>query len=378
MSGRFEDLRDLIDLLKTLIRIPSVNDGKNLNPEKEISEYISNYLRNIGMEVKIILSLDNRPNVYGYWEHPIPQKPTLVLSTHMDTVNVDDMKIDPFDPKEVDGRIYGRGSSDTKASLALYLWTLKQIADIHQRLSVNVQFLGTCNEENGCVGSRFLVDAKKVSADYMIVGEPTECRVAIAHKGRATIKLETTGKSAHSSTPHLGENAIYKMNHIIEMFQKWTEDIGKQKDALLGPALSSITKIIGGTRINVIPEKCYAYADLRYLPSQDPKGLVNQLQGKLGGKCSVSVVEVQPALYTNPDTPIIADLIHIVYKIVNKEGVVGLPFLTDAAEFARTGAKCVVFGPGSISEAHKDIEFVEIDQLKLAANIMNDFFKTLL
>ncbi|MFA5865272.1 MAG: M20 family metallopeptidase [Phycisphaerae bacterium] len=374
---------ELLSLLKMLISIPSVNTGENQQgiPEQAIAEFVGGYLKDIGMEVEWLRMPNGRPNVLGRWPGS-KNKKVLILTAHMDTVNVEGMTSDPFAGKMHGGRIYGRGACDTKGSLAVYLWVLRAIADHRDMLDMDVQFLATCDEENGCVGSTWLTENNLIKADRVIVGEPTNCEIAIAHRGSIVLEFYTTGVSAHASVPERGDNAVYQMSDLINCLRKeWLAKIAQGAHPVLGNACASVTMIQGGLRYNIIPDQCKIVVDMRILPGQEPEAILQELEGILCPLRQTDKVNYriccqshQPALYTDPEIPFVKKLLQAGREVTGKAEPVGVPYFADSSQFARLGAECVLLGPGDIAQAHGACEFLELEQLYQSAEILLRFF----
>jgi acetylornithine deacetylase/succinyl-diaminopimelate desuccinylase family protein len=381
-----QDKTEILNLLIKLVSIPSVNRENNENtiPEEAMAEFISEYLQQINMKCQILRMPDGRPNVFARWSDHPGSKKSLVLSAHMDTVDVAGMIVDPFQAKIEDGKIYGRGACDTKASLAIYLWLLRKIADRRDSFDRDIQFLATCDEENGCVGSTWLAE-RGFTADEIIIGEPTKNQIAVTHRGAMVLDFETTGLAAHASVPHKGDNALYQMCDLIATLRhEWVPRITQTDHPLLGHATASFTVIQGGVRYNIIPESCQATLDIRYLPEQSSAEILADLQNRLDQlrqtqhiQARMTCEDDKSPLATDPTIPFVRDLLDARRAVVGDAEPAGLPFMTDASPLSEKGAKCVVFGPGSINHAHSRDEFLELDQLNQAAEILLKFFEKL-
>lgn len=377
--------KELLDLLKQIVAIPSVNlqDNGNRIPEKEISLFIVDYLRKIGMKCQVLTMDNGRPNVWGYWpESGEKKKPSLVLSAHMDTVNIDGMTVDPFNAVEIDGKLYGRGTCDTKGSLAVYLWTLARIAERRESLDRDVQFLATCDEENGCVGSTWL--AKQCfTAEEILIGEPTQNRVAVAHRGAMVLDYRTLGVSTHASVPEKGDNALYQMCDLIDALRReWIPKHTAARHPLLGSGTAVVTMIESGHRYNIIPDRCEATMDIRYLPEQSGQGIVKEIEDLIAGlkiskgvKAELHCADDKAPLWTDPELPFVKKLLTACGEVTGQGEPIGLPFMTDASPLTANGAKCVVFGPGDIAHAHSTDEYLEVEELYQAAEILLRFFR---
>jgi acetylornithine deacetylase/succinyl-diaminopimelate desuccinylase family protein len=377
--------KELLDLLKQLVAIPSVNQQDNGDqiPEKEIALFIVDYLQRIGMKCQMLTMDNGRPNVWGYWPDSGKQKKkTLVLSAHMDTVNIDGMTVDPFKAVEIDGKLYGRGTCDTKGSLATYLWTLAQIATRHESFDKDIQFLATCDEENGCVGSLWL--AKQCfTAEEILIGEPTQNRVAVTHRGAMVLDFQTAGVSTHASVPEKGDNALYQMCDLIDVLRReWIPKHTAATHPLLGSGTAVVTIMQSGNRYNIIPDRCEATMDIRYLPEQNSQvilkeiqDIIDQLRLSKNVKAQLHCADDKAPLWTDPELPFVKQLLTACGEVTGKSEPIGLPFMTDASPLTENGAKCIVFGPGNIAHAHSKDEFLEIEQLYQAAEILLRFFR---
>jgi len=374
---------EIVQLLSRLVRIPSVNNGENQQgiPEQQIAEFISEFLQKLGMEVEWFRMKNGRPNVLGRWPENRGKK-IQVLTAHMDTVNIDGMTVDPFEAKIDSGKMYGRGTCDTKGSLAVYLWVVQHLSDTLRNKDRDVQFLATCDEENGCIGSTWLAEHKLIQADEVIVGEPTNARIAIAHRGSIVLEISTQGISAHSSVPERGDNAIYQMSEIIHCLQtQWLPKLAEPSYPILGKACASVTMVQGGIRFNVIPESCKITVDVRTLPTHTPETIVQEIDRILSPlrdpkkvNYRVSCPYNQPAVYTDPECAFVRQLLASQKEVSGDGNPIGVAYFADSSQFARLGAKCVLLGPGDIRQAHNATEYVEIDQLFTTAMILNHFF----
>ena len=178
-----------VDLLRELIRIPSVNPdgdpGTARTGERDCASFVAEFLRSCDAEVSVEDVLPGRPNVLGRFPSHGKSKPRLLLAPHTDTVSVAGMTIDPFVADLRDGKVWGRGASDTKGSIAAMLFALRECRDILPRLSHEIWFAGLMSEEAGQHGAKAL--AAKEKFDFAIVGEPTQLQIVHTHKGACLV-----------------------------------------------------------------------------------------------------------------------------------------------------------------------------------------------
>src|SRR4051812_40053360 len=207
----------LVELLQLLVRIPSVNPSGDAGTdgvgEQAMAECLRSLLEELGADAALREVLPGRPNVVARFPSDRPGKPRLLFAPHLDTVSVRGMTIDPFGGELRNGRIWGRGASDTKGPMASMLWALHELGDRVAQLDHEIWFAGLASEEAGQHGSRAL--AREERFDFVIAAEPTELDVVYTHKGCAFLRLRTRGQAGHASRPELGENAIDKMLELL-------------------------------------------------------------------------------------------------------------------------------------------------------------------
>jgi acetylornithine deacetylase/succinyl-diaminopimelate desuccinylase-like protein len=375
----------VVEILQSLIRIPSVNpDGAPGSPqsgEDRIARWIGDFLRGIGARVEFEEVLPDRPNVFGHFGRSKSGKPRVLLAPHTDTVGVENMSIDPFGAEIRDGRIHGRGASDTKGTIAAFLAALEEIgADRLAELGADVTFVGLIGEETGQHGSRHLATHHRGEYAFAMVGEPTECAVVHAHKGCQWITLETRGRACHGSTPDRGRSAIDAMLPVLVSLQR---DLRVRLEArewvhpLLGAPTVNVGTIRGGTRPNIVPDRCAIELDIRATPALHRHG-VEALLGEwleaagLAGSVTVTSLPASAPLDTPADDPFVRRLAELGAPLV------GAPWLCDAAWLSNEGGiAAVAVGPGNIAQAHTADEFIEIEALVAGARFYTRWLSSL-
>jgi acetylornithine deacetylase/succinyl-diaminopimelate desuccinylase-like protein len=367
-------MNNVIELLQALVRIPSVNPsgnpGTDFVGEARCADFVGQFLGSCGARVELQEVKPGRPNVVGTFPTDRTGKPRLVLAPHTDTVSVAGMTIEPFGGEWRDGRIYGRGATDTKGSMAAMLWALHDLRDRIPTLTHEIQFVGLMGEEAGQEGARHFVQSLR--ADFALIGEPTDLQIVHTHKGAIWLTLTTRGRAVHASTPQLGDNAIYKMADAIRCIR---DEIAPMLDNVREPVLGSPTISVGvcsgGSKTNIVPDLCTAEADIRTVPGDD--GLLESISSKLRRACPDLVVDSWEAkpLYTDPGHP----LIRVLEKIGSR--CVGAPWFCDAAVFADAGIPAVAAGPGNIAQAHTKDEWISIDDLQRGVDFYRSFLSRL-
>ena len=366
--------KSVVDLARQLIAIPCVNPagdpGTNQTGEREIAGFLADFLRLAGAEVELVEVLPGRPNVIGRWPTST-KKPRLAFAPHTDTVGVSGMTVDPFAGTISGGRLFGRGSCDTKGPMAAQLWALWQMRHELADLSREIIFLGLMDEEAGQTGAQ--AAAASNLADFVIVAEPTGMDIVHTHKGSIWLEITTYGVAAHSSLPSLGKNAIYDMARVIRCIEERTiPRLSQQFHPVLGSPTISVGVIRGGQKCNVVPDLCVLEVDVRTIPGME--NFVSEFTEEIKNispTAKLTITKQSPALHTEIHHPLIANL--------QKLGCqpAGAPWFCDAAMFAAVGIPAIAMGPGSIQQAHTADEFIEISELEKGAALFQDFLGTL-
>jgi acetylornithine deacetylase len=317
-------------------------------------------------------------------KHPL-DRPWILLESHLDTVSIEGMTIAPFDPVQADGRLYGRGSCDTKASGAAMLWSLRE-AHLNDRLARPVGLLLTVDEETGKAGIRAFAERQMqklaVKPTVAIIGEPTLMAPVIAHNGAVRWSIRTHGIAAHSSNPANGRSAISAMVKVISHLESHYIPSLSATHPLTGKAQCSINQITGGLQANMIPALCEIILDRRLVPGEQPSEVLPAVEehlNKLRAAHSELSVEqgapfLDPAMQPLQAAAILHWLTPLLRDLNLPTDPQGMPYGTDASNLTEAGLPAVVLGPGDIRQAHTKDEWIALDQLKLA----EEFFSRLL
>ncbi len=268
-------------------------------------------------------------------------------------------------------------SSDAKGPLAAFMMAMAHLAGGGIRPPCSVVLAAVVDEEHQYRGVTHLLetDRKIVAA---IVGEPTELDIVIAHKGCVRFQVRTHGKSAHSSMPWDGDNAIERMTQVIDYVRRHIAPaLLSTSHPLVGPATICTTLIEGGSGINVVPHECAIHIDRRTLAGEEPltiwRDYKDRLEALQPGHIEVSEpYVVDYALDTSADSQVVSALTASARGNDGAGDVVGVNYGTDASKIARAGIPAVVFGPGSIRDAHQPDESIDVRQVMAAAQIIAD------
>lgn len=369
-------ISSVLELAQALVRIPSVNPagkpGVEQVGELACAKFVGEFLESCGATVELVEVLPGRPNVIGKFPSDRPGKKRVVLAPHTDTVSVAGMTIDPFGGEIRDGKLYGRGASDTKGPMAAMLWALYELRADIPKLDCEIWFAGLMGEETGQFGSKHF--GKNNRADFAVIGEPTALEIVHTHKGNSGFSLTTRGTSAHSSRPELGDNAIVKMLDLLAFVRtELAPEFASIHDPVLGSPTLSIGTISGGTRNNIVPDECQAGVDIRTVPSQYEKDFEGDLTARLRAICPDAGIHMGQALplYISRKNP----FVRILEKIGGK--CTGAPWFCDAAVLAQAGIPAVAIGPGSIAQAHTKDEWIAVSDLEDGVAFYGAFLKAL-
>jgi acetylornithine deacetylase len=320
-----------------------------------------------------------RFNVLARWPGRNSSK-CFILEAHMDTVSVEGMTIPPFTPMEQSGLLYGRGACDTKGGLAAMLCAFTDFAAQNPSPPIDILLACVVDEEYSFQGvSRFcdeFVPQSGLEPIGAIVAEPTELRIVTASKGVLRWKVVTHGVAAHSAKCHLGVNAIYPMGEILRFFEEEQQRLTSgDAHPLLGTASINVGCIQGGVQVNFVPDRCEIEIDRRLLPGEDPllvwKDYSRRLQERLRGRNNLRIDTIQPYLVdaawaVSSEHRFVHSCQRAARSLELSEVPVGVPFGSDASKLGRAGIPTILFGPGSIDQAHAAIEYVELSQVEKA------------
>jgi succinyl-diaminopimelate desuccinylase len=223
--------------------------------------------------------------------------------------------------------------------------------------------------------------ARGLSADAAIVGEPTNLRPVVAHKGALRWRLITHGRAAHTSRPENGNNAIYQMVEVIDSLRERLEPVlAGVRHPLLTPPTLTVGRIEGGVGVNIVPERCTIEIDRRSLPTEDLDAILAEIDAVMArlmhARPDVRVEREAPflaeqGLDTPPDAAVVIALQGACRAVLGPDAAVtpeGVPYGTDATHL--NGIPSVVFGPGDIAQAHTADEWVDLAQVDAAAEIL--------
>ncbi len=370
------------DLLKQLIAFPTVSTDSNL----ELIDWVADYLGALGADVDVYRSNEgSKANLFATLGPRIDGG--IVLSGHTDVVPVTDQEwtYPPFEMVEADGKLFGRGSCDMKGFIATTLAVAPEFAN--SELKRPVHFAFTHDEETGCIGARSLVQDLAnyaVKPAMAIIGEPTDMRVIEGHKGCYEYSTQFIGLPGHGSAPHLGVNAAeYAARYVMRLMELRAplRERAPENSRFEPPETTiNIGGIHGGVAPNVIVSKASVDWEMRPVQEGDADFVKDNLQQYVDDTLLPAMRAVHPdaaiALHSHGEVPGLEPMEDnaartLLTELTGANGAELVAFGTEAGLFQSLGMDAVVCGPGSINQAHKQDEFVEVEQLEQCLQLLN-------
>ncbi len=370
-------------LLQQLIRIPSVNpdheasDQQEITHEQRIADFLADYLTDLGARVILQEIQPSRPNLIARFA-PLDGRPRILLGPHLDTVGVANMTIPPFSGEIKDGKIWGRGASDTKGPMAAMIAGLAANKNILADLPIAIDFVAFMGEEASQHGSKHFAAHHASPYQFAIVGEPTSLNIVHTTKGSLWATLVATGVSAHASQPELGENAILSLANSIIALQEHLEPLLKtHTHPILGHSTLNFGTIQGGLAPNIVPNHASAQLDIRLTPSLASSGgatkLVEEAITSLNLPLTIETSHENPPMETDTNHPIIEKIL----ATDPQTQLTGAPWFSDAALLSAAGLPSICLGPGSIAQAHTKDEFISLADLEAGERFFTKFIRSL-
>ncbi len=371
-------------LLSELIALPSVNPAflPARHPcagEQRVADFLAAQAGRAGLAVEFQPVLPQRSNLVARLSPSGKVQRRLLLAPHLDTVGGAEMPGLLFTPCAKNGRLFGRGSCDTKGSVAAMLTAVCELAKSGPRPAhTEIVFAGLIDEESGQAGSRALA-VSGFKADLAVVGEPTRLKVVTAHKGVLWLRVETRGKAAHGARPELGRNAVHAMARIVDLLEtKYAQSLRGRRHPLLGHATINVGSIQGGRQPNIVPDECAIQIDRRTLPDESKADVLRELKKllrdhNLPAQIHSTQTGLCGPLETSPHEPLVQEF----FRAANQNAPAGVDYFSDAGVLAAAGIPSVLFGPGDIAQAHTPDEWISLGQLERSKDMLLQFFRRL-
>ncbi len=373
---------DAVGLLRQMVTIDSRNPS--LTPgapgEADAANHLAVVMRSWGMQVELQEAAPNRPNVIA--RTGTGKGPTLLFNGHLDVVDVQHMAHPPFDDTVRDGKLYARGSSDMKGGVAAMCAAAARASA--RGLQGTLIVAAVVDEEFASVGTRALL-AAGVTADAAVVTEPTQLAIGPAHRGFTWAEFLVRGRAAHGSRYDLGVDAIMQMNAVLTALNALNSDIlPATTHALLGHASLHASIVEGGTGWSTYPDACTLRIERRTLPGESERDVMNELE-RVCASARAQVpgldVSVRHVLTQPPsDVPVTALIVQGLERACSAHGIEprieGVSAWTDAALFNEADIPAVCFGPGDMRLAHAAEEWIALEEVERATEVLTDLALT--
>ena len=367
----------LLDLTAKLVSIDSTNPSLSSTGagEEEIAAFVADWCRDQALDVRII-DADGRPNVVAIVKGTGGGR-SIILNGHLDTVGVNGM-VDPFQPRVEDGRMYGRGTIDMKASIAAMMATLARVR--RNPLRGDVVMMAVADEEAYSVGTSAVLDSG-LTADAAIVTEPTNGDVVVAHKGFSWADVIAQGRAAHGSLPKEGLDAITKMGAFLQGLENLQAELEKQPgDPMLGPGSVHASTISGGREMSSYPATCHLGVERRTIPGESAQDFIAELEG-IAERCrqadpsfqaEIKLTFDRQSFSINPDHEIVELVKTVATGTTGREPLIcGKAGWMDAALLSERSIPTVIYGPAG-GDFHGDNEWVDVASIEVCADVLTN------
>lgn len=362
-------------MIRTLVGFDTTSRESNL----ALIEWVRDYLAGHGVASELFFDEERRKANLFATIGP-KDRGGIALSGHTDVVPVDgqDWSTDPFALAEKNGRLYGRGTADMKSFLAVALALVPEF--VGRELATPIHLALSYDEEVGCLGVRRMIAGLEGRPDkprLCIVGEPTEMKPVIGHKGKRSLRCHVHGYECHSALAHEGVNAVEAAAEIVAYLKSLARrfrDEGPYDPDFVPPYTTVHTgRISGGTALNIVPKDCRFDFEFRFLPGVDPEALVEEVVRFASTRVEPEMKSVRPEtgiqfeeLTSFPGLAIDAEeeITQLVFALTGANATGKVSFGTEAGLYQKAGIPTVVCGPGSIDQAHKPDEFISLEQVR--------------
>ncbi len=361
-------------ILEKLISFPTVSRDSNL----ELIAYIERYLSDLGISSILTKNDENtKANLYAKLGPDISGG--VMLSGHTDVVPIDgqNWNVEPFSMSLAERKLFGRGTTDMKGFIASVLAMLPKAASASLTQPIHLAF--SYDEEIGCVGVKRMIDMLQSAEDrpaFCIVGEPTEMKVGIGHKGKVGAICRCHGVEAHSALADKGLNAIYLATEMIEAIREIQEEVKQQSEHDFQYSVPYSTlhvgTIEGGTALNIVPKDCHFKFEIRNTSIDDPQSILDkvvQAARKVtedykkdfpNADVDIEVFNQYPALDTSAEEKVVI----LVQDLMETDEFIKLAFGTEGGLFQeKLNIPTVICGPGSMDQGHKPDEYIHRSEL---------------
>jgi acetylornithine deacetylase len=359
-------------VISDLVRVPSVNPSiapDEPHGEAAVAAAARDWLLTRGVRAWLEEPAPGRPNLVAE-VGDAGEGPTLVFCAHLDTVGTAGMTIPPFEPTIEQGRLFGRGSYDMKASVGAIMVAMTTLA--RERIGGRIMAALVADEEYASIGATDFV--ARHPAHACIVTEPSEGRLILGHKGFVWAEIVTTGHAAHGSRFDLGVSAISRMGRIIAAIDAFDRDqLRRRVHPLVGPASLHCALVSGGVGLSTYASECRLKVERRTLPGETPEQVaaeLDQIVRDTGEEATVSCFFDRPPLSVDASSSIVQCVRDAITDVAGAvPEVSGVAYWMDAAIFAAAGIATVNYGPSGAG-AHEAVEWVDLDSAERTARVL--------
>lgn len=374
----------VIQILKDLVNLESENPPGN---EAQCADYILDFFSKLGVSTEKQEVHKDRYNVIATMGSG---SPVLLYNGHIDVVPIgrlEDWTMPPYQCTEKDGKLYGRGTCDMKGSIACMLHAAECLKNSETPLNGTLIMTFVVDEEKSNTGTKHLLESG-ISADACIVGEPSELDINLGHRGVVAFCISIKGKSCHAAKPTLGINPIYKAMKLIKEIQLLDDSLQSHQDPYLGTPLISVTMFTSAIKVNVVPNEAEICIDRRMLPFETKEKCekeITDIINKLKKEDPQFDAEWKTTTYCPPG---MIDENHCIVKKLQEAGanvlstppvLKGFGATCEASFFSEKGIPTVIYGPGSLDQAHNMDEYIDKNHLlpcaKIYAQTILEFLK---
>ena len=373
-------------LLQTLVGFDTTSRESNLR----LIAFVRDYLASHGVASELIYN-EARTKANLFASIGPVEVPGIVLSGHTDVVPVDGQpwSVPPFELTERDGRLFGRGTADMKGYIACVLALVPALVAATLRRPVHIAL--SYDEEVGCLGVRSLLSVlaqRPVKPMLCIIGEPTELKPVLGHKGKLAMRCDVHGAACHSAYAPHGVNAIEHAAELIGELGRIGQRLRDKQDARFDPPFSTVqTGVIGGGKaLNIVPADCRFDFEVRALPGQAPQAVADELRAyaeqqvlprmqAVSAQSAIRFTELSayPGLMTDQQS----EATELIAAFCGSRAFGTVAFGTEGGLFDAVGIPTVVCGPGSMDQGHKPDEFVSVAQLAQCDQMLHSMLNAL-
>ncbi|HYO31145.1 MAG TPA: M20 family metallopeptidase [Thermomicrobiales bacterium] len=364
------DADETVDFLQSLIRVDTVNPPGDV---RDAVELCRTKLADAGFACRIEPHEAIKTNLIA--EFGSGASPRLAFNAHLDVVPTGDpsaWRFPPFGGEIVDGRVYGRGAGDDKASVTAQVMAGVALARSNLPLAGTLVVNEVADEETTGAGARHSIEGGFVRADMVIVGEQTRGRIAVGEKGIGWMILTVTGRTAHGALPWEGANAIEGMARVIVALERELQPRLKERThPYFHPSSASVNLISGGVKANVVADRCEITIDRRLVPGEDPRASLEEVR-EIAAAALIGMeglgLEVRPAgelraaTLSDSGAPVVQAMLAANRYLGLSEELFGFSMASDGRFFAAAGVPTIIYGPGDPKLAHVPDEWVGLDE----------------